>query len=137
MAKTEEREKPILVPSQEWAARRSGSRRFKWVELNDARVCVWQSSAGDSLKISRMAMNPLEEGAIDQVQGMIWSIIQGCYNAEPPDGERVFNDAMGWAVQSLFNEELSALLSAIAEVNGTDAQTLEAIQNFTGRPMEN
>lgn len=109
-------------------------RRSEWVPLDDGEVCVWEMQVAETLQLVSASMRPPEfpGNPVDETQAILWQIMLCCFDGEPPEGRRIFQDHMAGDVLRLKHHEFRALMQAIGRLNGTGDENLAGLQGFFG-----
>lgn len=121
-------EEPIFDPK----APLLDMRRKEWVRLDTGRVCVWEMEAADTLFIVEHSLRPgREKTTLAATDAMLWRVLVSCYNGAEPGAGRIFEITDLPRIQRLRKTEWDRLLAAIERVNGTDAEEVPLLQDFT------
>lgn len=115
--------------------RQETQRRFEWVSLDDGDICVWEMQVAETLRLVSNSMRPPEfpGSPVDETEAILWQIMLACYDDEPPQGKRIFEDHMGPDVGKLKHHEFRDLMQAIGRMNGTGDSNLEGLNGFFER----
>ena len=117
-----------------------GERNREWVTLSGGkRLCVWELTAHDSLRIAERCLLP--EGMpggvrYSRTEWSIWRIMHSCYNGDTPEAKPIFNEDNVLQIYRLRDRDSALILEAIARVNGTDDASVEAVEDFGPVPVD-
>lgn len=107
----------------------------EWVVIGEGkkrrRLCVREMEAGDSFFIEDRLARP--GGAPAALSDrLVWPIVVSCYNGDGPEAERIFGMDNLQVIPKLKVQDIKKILAAIARVNGTEAEEIPRLQDFTG-----
>lgn len=115
-------------------------RAKEWVTLEGGPVCVWALTVMEVMTLLERASRPVIQGApkhlsggVDSNEELLWKIIVSTYHSDEPDAKPVWSGDQESLRQvfSLSLPEFTTLVAAISRVNGTDAEEVQALEDFT------
>jgi hypothetical protein len=108
-------------------------RRKEWVSLDTGRLCVWEMEAADTLFIVEQSVRPGRErtSTLSATEAMLWRVLVSCYSGDQEGATRIFDITDLPRIKRLRKTEWDRLLAAIERVNGTDAEEVPDLKDFT------